>query len=552
MAAVDLRLVYGTMMTMAKWVCVFGVGLTKPKVIRQLFYTALFFSCAWSHWSAAAADTSMPNAADGHHRLVVCLPAGVDSLDPTNHRSRITQIVLKHLFDSLTARNSANEVIPQLAQSWRLIDSTQWQFKLRRGVRFHNGRELTTADVKFTLDRVIEEGALSGHTSPRRGLLKPISKVVVEDDYTLRIVTRYPWPNLPRMLSLQEIVPAVYMQAKGAKGFEALPVGAGPFTFVHHAPGKEVVLERFDSYYGGSPQRPPVQVAPLKQLVFKVVPSHLDQIAMLKSGGCDIIAHVPANAIPILQMSPDIRVLQVPATRSYFAEINCARPPMNDRRIRRALNHAVDIDALVTHKLKGYGKTLPTVLLPNAFGYHPKLQPYPFNRAVARQLLETAAYPDDRRVVICSHPDNLIFAQSIAIFLTQVGLQTHMKVTSTMRPHTTGSDAPWDLFVGSWGNSTLDPAGILEPKFDSNGYGNFSKFSLSAIDTLISQARSTMDKSAREALYHQIQELIYSEAPMVFGYAPDEFYAVAARVKYFHPSSTGIIELHDVNVDKER
>jgi peptide/nickel transport system substrate-binding protein len=499
-----------------------------------------------------AADTNMPKAVDGNRRLVVCLPAGVDSLDPTNHRSRITQIVLKHLFDSLTARNSVNEVIPQLAQSWRLIDGTQWQFKLRRGVRFHNGQVLTATDVKFTLDRVIAKGALNGDTSPRRGLFKPISDVKVEDDYTLRIFTHYPWPNLPRMLSLQEIVPAAYMQTTGAKGFEALPVGTGPFTFVRHAPGKEVVLERFDSYYGGSPQRPPVQTAPLKQLVFKVVPSHLDQIAMLKSEGCDIITYVPADAIAILKMSPDIRVLRAPATRSYFAEINCARPPMDDRRIRRALNYAVNIDALITHKVKGYGKTLPTVLLPNAFGYHPQLAPYPFDRTIARQLLETAAYPDDRRVVICSHPDNLVFAQSIAIFLTQVGLQTRMKVVSTMRPQTTGSAASWDLFVGSWGNSTLDPAGILEPKFDSSGHGNFSRFSSSTLDTLISQARSTMDKSARAALYHQIQELIFSEAPMVFGYAPDEFYAVSARVKGFHPSSTGIIELHDVNVDKER
>jgi peptide/nickel transport system substrate-binding protein len=540
------------MMTIAKWICVLWEALTKPKAIGRWFCPVLFFSCAWSNWPVMAAETRTPDAADGHHRLVICLPAGVDSMDPTNHRSRITQIVLKHLFDSLTTRNSTNDVIPQLAQSWRLIDSTQWQFKLRRGVRFHNGLELTAADVKFTLDRVIVEGALDGYTSPRRGLFKPISRVDVDDEYTLRIFTRYPWPNLPLMLSLQEIVPAAYMQALGTNGFEALPVGTGPFTFVRHVPGKEIVLERFDSYYGGSPQRPPVQVAPVKQLVFKVVPSHLDQIAMLKSGGCDIITHVPADTVPILKMSPDIRVLQAPATRSYFAEINCTRSPMDDRRIRRALNYAVDIDALVTHKLKGYGKTLPTVLLPNAFGYHPQLRPYSFNRRAARQLLETAAYPEDRRVVIFSHPDNLIFAQSIAMFLTQVGLQSRIKVSSSVRPQTTGTDAPWDLFVGSWGNSTLDPVGILEPKFESKGYGNFSKFSSPAIDTLMIRARTTMDNHAREALYHQIQELVFSEAPMVFGYAPDEFYAVAARVKGFHPPSTGMIELHDVNVDKER
>jgi peptide/nickel transport system substrate-binding protein len=485
----------------------------------------------------------------GNNRLEICLPAGVDSLDPANHRSRITQIVLKNIFDSLTTRDHANRIIPQLAESWRLIDDTLWEFKLRRGVRFHNGQEFTAVDVQYSLNRIIQEGALDGRTSPRRSLLAPISEVIVVDDRTVRIKTLYPWPNLPLMLSLQEIVPAAYLQAVGCRGFEAHPVGTGPFRFIRKAAGQTIVLKRFEGYYGGSPERPPVQAAPLGQLVFKVVPSPLDQLAMLKAGRCDIIFDVPQGAIPILKMAPDIRVLRNPPTKSYFAEINCLRPPLNDRRVRQALNYAVDIQAIVRYKLQGHGKALATVLLPNAFGYDPQLQPYPYNLSIARRLLKVAAYPDNRSMIIYCNPEDLIFADSIALFLTKLGLRAQMVKCQAFRPQVLGADAPWDIFVGSWGNSTLDPAGILPPKFMSHGYGNYSGFASPTLDSLLQEAQRAMDPSRRTELYHRVQKIIFDEAPMIFGYAQDEYYGVARRVKNFRPSSTGMLEMYDVHVD---
>jgi peptide/nickel transport system substrate-binding protein len=321
-------------------------------------------------------------------------------LDPTNHRSRASQIILKNIFDSLTTRTSTNEVIPQLAESWRLLEKTRWQFILRKGVRFHNGQNLTASDVKFTIDRVIRDGAIDGQTSPRKSLLEPVAEVTVIDDDTVDIKTRHPWPNLPLMLSMQEIVPAAYMQTVGTQGFESHPVGTGPFKFIRMEPDGNIVLERFDDYYGGSNRRPPVQKAPLKQVIFKTLPSHLDQLAMLKSGQCDIISHVPPRSIPILNMSPGIRILKAQATRSYFAEINCTRPPLNDARVRQALNYAVDMNAMIHQKMQGHGETLATVLLPNAYGFDSKLQPYPYDPSMVRWLMNTAAYPDDRAMVI--------------------------------------------------------------------------------------------------------------------------------------------------------
>ena len=523
-------------------------GVTR-KIISQWIGLVLIILVICASHKATTADPGKTGVSGNNDQLMVCLPSDMDSLDPTGHRSRITQIVLKNIFDSLTARDSNNEVIPQLAESWRIIDDTQWQFKLRRGIRFHNGDILTASDVKFTLDRITREGALDGSTSPRKSLLEAISEVVVEDDYTVTIKTFYPWPNLPLMLSLQEIVPATYIQRVGTEGFEAQPVGTGPFRFIRKVSGKAIYLERFNDYYGGSPLRPPVQAAPLKKIIFKVEPSSLAQLAMLKTGQCDILFDLPPESIPILEMSPHIRIIKIPATKSYFAEINCAKPPFNDIRVRKALNYAVDIEEIIRNKVQGHGKALSTVLLPNAFGHNRYLQPYPYNPSIARQLLDAAAYPDDRPIAIYSDRDDSVLADSIALYLTKLGLRTSMTIAPSSRPQVTGADAPWDIFVGSWGNSTLDPVGILPPKFKSQAQGNFSGFASKALDSLMSQAQSTMDEATRAGYYYQIQAIIYEEVPMIFGYAPDEYYAIAERVRNFMPSSTGMIELHDVYVD---
>ncbi len=486
------------------------------------------------------------------NQIVICLPKPIQPLDPTGHRSRITQIVLKNIFDSLTTRNNNNEAIPQLAESWHRLDDSQWLFRLRKDVHFHNGQKLVADDVKFTIERVIHEGARDGETSPRKNLLAPVSEVTAVDEHTVVIKTHHPWPILPLMLSLQEIVPATYVKAVGTLEFIEHPVGTGPFKVVKIVEDKKtVILERFEGYYGGSPLKPPVQTAPLNRVIFKAVPYHIDQLSQLKTGQCDVIFNLPPESVPIAEMSPDIRVLRSSATRSYFAEINCAKPPFDDIRIRQALNYAVDMKTTVTQKVQGKGKVLSTILLPNAFGFDPNLQPYSYEPDLATELLEEAGYPKSRPVTIFSSKDDLVFASTISLYLTKIGLRTKIIHSSSFRPQMLGANAPWDIFIGSWGNSTLDPTGILPPKFKSRASGNFSGFSSSALDTLFLEAQRTLDMPKRVEYYHQIQAIIHKEAPMIFGYAQDEYYAVNKRVKHFTPSFTGMIELHDVHVEQK-
>ncbi len=484
------------------------------------------------------------------NRVIICVHETIHKLDPAVHRSRNVQIILKNMLDSLTTRDADMKVVPQLAKSWKALDKTSWEFKLRKGVRFHNNDELTAEDVRFSLERIFKEGGIDGITSPRQALLNHVSEVIAKDRYTVIIKTKKAWPILPLMLSLQEIVPQKYMTRVGTHGFQSHPVGTGPFQFVSLDHDQRIVMERFENYYGGSPAIPPVQKAPLKSLVFEYVPSAAGQIRMLKRKECSIISHVKPNTIPVLKAAPGIKILSSPATRSFFAEINCSKPPLNDPRIRRALNYAVDVDKIVNKIFQGNGIRLPTVLLPDCFGYNSALQPYEYNPELSTQMLSDAGYNQDHILQIYCNKDELQFANSLASFFTRIGLKSWISSVQFRKPSILGKTAPWDIFLGSWGNSTLDPVGIILPKFQSNGRGNYSGYSNLKIDDLLDKAEGTSDLTFRKACYQQIQEIVYADAPMIFGYAEIEFYGVRNEVKNFIPSITGMMNMHDVFIEE--
>lgn len=488
-------------------------------------------------------------AGDQPATLVVAIPAYVDSFDPTNHRSRLTQVVLKNVYESLTSRDAGVEGQPLLARQWESLDPLTWRFGLKRGVRFHDGREFSSRDVKFTLDRVTRPGGLEGRDSPRKELFKPIEAIETPDALTVLIRTGRPWPILPMMLSLQEIMPdgSAPDREGAAPGFSM--AGTGPFKLVEATAGQEIVLERFDEYHSPQPLGSVSGAVPVERLIFRVIPRKVDQIAGLKAGDVDLMFGVPPSAAGILAAIPGIHLVSRPATRSYFAEINCLKPPFDDRGIRQALNHAVDMADLVEHVLGGHGVVLSTVLLPNAFGFNDQLPVYRHDLRRAEQLLTAGRYPANRPVVVFSNEEDREAANIIALFLTKAGLRVKVQVQEQYRPTETGRWAEWDIFVGSWGNSTLDPMDILVPKFKCGGHGNFSGYCNEKVDELLGDAERAADLDIRGARYREVQQLIHDDAPMIFGYAPEELYGLRDRIKNFDPPPSGMFQFGEVRVE---
>lgn len=481
--------------------------------------------------------------------VFLCTSSTVLSLDPTNHRDRDTQMVIKNIFDSLTTRDKHLLVVPQLAESWQVVDGTTWEFKLKKGVKFHNGDDFTAKDVKFTLDRVIKEGAIDGRTSPRKTLLGRITQVEVMDKFNVRIITDKPWPILPLMLTLQEIIPQNYMQQAGSQGFEKAPIGTGPFQFVERKKDGTLILKRFEDYYGGSTENPPVQVAPLKHIIFKTVADQALRTAMLKKGKADIITNIPLEAIPLLEMLPDIRVIGQPATRSYFADLNCKKPPFNDLQARVAANYAMDMRMVVNTMFQGKGKILPTILLQHAFAFNDRLMPYPYDPEYAKELFQQSNFPKNYTVRIVCIEKYSKFANIISLFLSKVGIKSTIKIDIKPVVRAAMKNLEADILVTSWGNTTLDPVGILLPKLKSNGRGNCSNYSNEKVDQLLLSAESTLVSDERDEYYKEVQEIIYREVPMIFGYASEEFYGVRKHIKGFCPSLSGMLNLHDVYID---
>lgn len=513
--------------------------------------SALLALTCWFGLMAGAICCSSSYAVNNNNQLVVGVPDPIHTLDPAAYRLRTLQIIAKNMFDSLTTRDADMKVVPQLAESWRAIDDNTWEFKLRKGVTFHNNDPFSAADVKFSLERILKEGGMDGVTSPRRSLLGPVSEVRVVDRHTVLITTEKSWPILPLMLSLQEIVPQKYISDVGSEAFGSHPIGTGPFKFVRLDKQQRITMERFENYYGGSPAIPPVQKAPLESLVFHYSPLGSENIRMLKKGDSHIISRVNPLSIPILDADPNLDVIAAPATRSHFAEINCTKPPFDDLRIRRAFNHSVDFDNIISKLLHGSGIRLSTVLLPQAVGYNKTIKPYRYDPELSKQLLKDAGYDSNRVLQIYCTKDAAQLANNIAAFLSRVGVKSKISLAEPHKPVTMGKDAPWDLYLGFWGNSTLDPVGIIVPKFISNGRGNFSGYSNQTVDSLIAKAERTSDSDLRERLYKEIQEIIYKDAPMIFGYAKIDFYGVNKYVKNFIPSSTGMMNMHDVFIAKE-
>jgi len=308
------------------------------------------------------------------------------SLDVAMHRDRDTEAVLRNIFDALVLRTPEGKVQPLLATSWRNETSTRFLVTLRQGVRFHNGDPFSADDVVYTFERILKEGGVNGQTSPRKGLLGPLERVEKVSDTQVRFIYSAPFPpNLILQSLVQfQIVPRRYIEQGGYANFLARPVGTGAFSFVRGRLDSEIVLERNENYFLGTPR--------LRRVIFRMMPEPSTRVAALLSGEVQLIQAVPPDLVSRLEGNNQVRVLRGEGTRSYQIELNTKQPPFNDIRVRQALNYAINWDAILKEVYRGYAQRLSTAFLPTGFGYDPSLKPYPYDPDRARTLLRQAGF----------------------------------------------------------------------------------------------------------------------------------------------------------------
>ncbi len=458
--------------------------------------------------------------------IVICQGAEITSLDPARHSSIIDMTYSLEVFEMLYYRDPQGTPQPRLALSHRLINDTTWEFKLRKGVKFHNNAAMTAQDVKFSIDRIIDP-QLKFFFGPYYSVIKE-AKVV--DESTIQIVTKFPDPLLLKRLSLYALIfPSDLFKEKGAEAFFQHPVGTGPFKFVSWARNDRLVLEANEAYWDGVPK--------VKRLIIRPVPEASTRVAELLTGNADIITNRPPFLIPQVKDSPLATIQSVSSGRVMYAYLNClAEGPLKDKRVRQALNYAVDKNAIVESVLKGSGVPMAANISPYHFGYDASLKPYPYDPAKAKKLLAEAGYGSGLKLTVNTSSGRFLLdkevAEAIAGMLTAVGIEVDFKVLEwgTYVQSIIGKKLQDIGFIG-WANALHDADGTYQPLFTSGSPSSY--YSTPELTEKINKARSTMDEKKRLELYKEIQREIYEEAPLLFLYQQIDHYGVSRKLKDF-------------------
>jgi peptide/nickel transport system substrate-binding protein len=503
----------------------------------------------------------------GRDTLIVAMAGAPDTLDPADHRSRQSETVIRNMFDGLVTRDTRSGVHLELVEEATLVDPTTWEFKLRQGVKFHDGSEMTADDVVFTFHRIIQENQNEypePHTSPRKGLIAPLESVEKVDDYTVRFNLSAPWPPARQLFVHQQVVPQAYIESVGTEGFVAQPVGTGPFKFVEGKLDDQIVMERFDDYYGGAPDLPPVGPACVSRAIFRVIPEASTRVAALLAGEVDIIQTVPPELVETLQQTPGIVVKTAPGTQPKWMELNVNQPPFDQKEVRQALNYLIDKDLLVEQLYGGRAVVLPGVLSPFNNFADPNLTPYPYDPPKATELLAAAGIADsdgDGKLeyngqpwafVVDSLDEHRSLAEAVVAQLQEAGIDASLRLWeySVVRPLLQAGER--SAYLDDWGDSAFDPVGHMEAKWHGvvaespYGRGNFSGYNNERVNELIKQGETETDEAARHAIYDEAQAILYDEAPAVFLILPEEVEASSDRVQNWEPASDSRINLHDV------
>lgn len=474
-------------------------------------------------------------AADPPGVLRVAIPWTPENLDPSMNLSSIRAQVGMSIFDSLVGRDPENRIVPELAESWKLLDDNTWQFRLRKGVVFHDGEPFNAEAVRFTVQRVLDPN----QKSPNRANIAEISKIEVVDDFTVRLITRQPYAALLNRLIDFPILPPTYTAEKGDQNFAARPVGTGPFRFVELVRDDRMVVEAFDGHWRGAPK--------IRRIIFRPIPEPFTRVAALRNGEVDLITNVPPNLARELERVSGIKVSPVPSTWIIYLGLNAFKKPLSDVRVRQALNYATDVDAIIKNVLEGNGRRTPGPFTPLMFGYDPNVKGYSYDPAKAKRLLAEAGYPDGLEITLDS-PDGRYqgdkeIAEALAGQWQKTGFKPKVQVAEwgAYFKRYLGKQFPDAYLLGLGG--PMQDADELYNLVSSKGRGLYYKNE--KVDMLFDAGRSTMDPAKRRRIYSDLGKAMVEDATWVFLMQQVDIYAMRDRVGWI-PRPDQWMDFHGV------
>ncbi|WP_431285225.1 ABC transporter substrate-binding protein [Humitalea sp. 24SJ18S-53] len=464
--------------------------------------------------------------------LRIAVEAEITSVDPHFHNLAPNKAVSAHFFDALILQDPEQRLLPGLAVSWRAIDDTTWEFKLREGVTWHDGSPFTADDVAFTIGR-----APSVPNSPSSfGLyIRQIAETTVVDAHTIRFRSASAFPLMPVYLSTFGIVSRKHGASATTADYNEgrAMIGTGPYRFVSWTRGDNIVMTRNPTYWGG--------VQPWGTVTMRFVRSPASRVAALLAGDVDVIDALPTADIQRIERNTRFQVSRAISNRNMYVFVDHlerqspfvadrqGRPlpvnPFRDLRVRRAVSMAINRDAMVSRVMDGAAEATGQVMPRNWFGWTPTLPPPTFDVDGAKRLLAEAGYPDGFNLTIhCSnnrYVNDERICQALGQMLTRAGIQTQVQALPFAVWITGASRQDYSMIFGGWGIDTAEPSsplGSLLATYDratGQGASNRSRYSNPALDRMVAEGLATMDDAARQQVFIRATELAMNDVGLV-------------------------------------
>lgn len=459
------------------------------------------------------------HAASQHNTITVALGSDALSLIPNTVVDATTGWQLQQIFDPLLALNGKTEqVIPWLATSWKATTPTTWTLQLRHGVTFTDGEPFNASSVIYTMNYMKNPANKSAYAP----YYADVKSVTSPNPYTVVFHMTQFVSYFPTLLAIEFLVmPPKYIQQHGIKYFSEHPVGTGPYEFVSQTLGQSLVLKANPHYWHGTPAIPNV--------VFDIIPDFSARLAAFLAGKVDILEELPYSDIPVAQHNGAKVVLEPSARFDYIALNNLKPGPMQNVKVRQALNYAVNVPQLISTIMDGHAVRDPGALPRTSSNYDPNIKPYHYDPALAKKLLKEAGYkPSQLNLTFsCSngrYPMDSEVCQAVAAQLGQIGI--HVKViTDAWAVHLTKiiNRTAGDMFYLGWGPS-LYADDTLAFLFEGNQ--TYSGFNDPTLTPLITKAQGATTAAAQKADWYAVQAKIEQLAPWIFLWQQDDAYAV--------------------------
>jgi peptide/nickel transport system substrate-binding protein len=463
--------------------------------------------------------------------LVIAQGADITTLDPTQATQIHNLNLFYNLYDALVTWDSKDigKVVPELAVSWRSLNPTTWQFKLRQGVKFHNGEPFNAEAAKFTIDRLITKGVHQVY-----GGFATIERAEVVDPYTINVVTAKPDPILVKRFAGYggQMLPPRYLKQVDWKEFALKPVGTGPYRFVEWIKDDRVVLEANPDYWRGVPR--------IKRVVWRPIPDNFARVAALVRGEAQLITKVIPDHVPEIEKAGCCRVEHTLTNLVTVYLINAQKGPLANAKVRQALNYAVDKDKIIKELYKGYAIPIGSGIPNTDFGYNPAIKPYPYDPARARKLLAEAGYASGVDIDIQSgngiHLNDRQLTEAVAAMLADVGVRARVGVLEpAQRSQLLRTNTFPGLLLADPASTTYDTDGVLWRLHGPGGIvhkiwpGNYEG---TRFYQLMEEARYSTDPEKRLRNYHEAAQIWHDEAVELFLFQGELIDAVRNEVVY--------------------